>query len=177
MTNNELNIENIKMGNGTVGQMIRGLRDYQHLTMSQLAFQSKVSQSYISQLENDARLPSENVIKKLAHALAWARSFDPTGFEPDKDGNTQNLSDFDAENLEMDLINGFKLAKSHAEARQMQKDYLVKLQESGDKLTEEQREITLSQADLNLLKKSERLSESGKEALDNFLDYLLSKEK
>lgn len=51
------------------GSLLRTIRIEQEFTSSELAEKSSISQSYISQLENNVRLPSDSVIEKLAYAL------------------------------------------------------------------------------------------------------------
>jgi len=51
------------------GKSIKKLRSDNSITMEQLAKSSGVSQSYISQLENDTRVPSKDTVHKLAHAF------------------------------------------------------------------------------------------------------------
>jgi len=51
------------------GKVLNIVRLTASITMKELSTYSSVSQSYISQLENDTRLPSEDVIHKIAHAI------------------------------------------------------------------------------------------------------------
>lgn len=62
------------------GKVLNIVRLTASITMKELSTYSSVSQSYISQLENDTRLPSEDVIHKLAHAITHmpANSTDQT---------------------------------------------------------------------------------------------------
>lgn len=52
------------------GEALKRMRFSTEMTMDSLATISGVSQSYISQIENGVRLPSDKVIKKIALAFA-----------------------------------------------------------------------------------------------------------
>lgn len=52
------------------GEALKKLRFETEMTMDSLSESSGVSQSYISQLENGVRLPSDKVIDKIASAFA-----------------------------------------------------------------------------------------------------------
>jgi transcriptional regulator with XRE-family HTH domain len=51
------------------GQLLKKIRLNNSITMKDLSKSSGVSQSYISQLESGVRLPSKDVVHKLAHSL------------------------------------------------------------------------------------------------------------
>ncbi len=51
------------------GSLLREIRQTAGMTTPVLAEKSGISQSYISQLENNVRLPSDKIIKKIAYAL------------------------------------------------------------------------------------------------------------
>lgn len=51
------------------GSLLREIRQTADMTTPVLAEKSGISQSYISQLENNVRLPSDKIIKKLAYAF------------------------------------------------------------------------------------------------------------
>lgn len=51
------------------GKLLKEIRLSADMTTSELAEKSKISQSYISQLENNVRLPSDKIIIKLAYGL------------------------------------------------------------------------------------------------------------
>lgn len=53
----------------TFGTLLKEIRQASSMTSSSLAEKSSISQSYISQLENNVRLPSDKIIKKIAYAL------------------------------------------------------------------------------------------------------------
>ena len=53
----------------TFGEVLKKYRENNSLTTSELAKRSSVSQSYISQLENDLKIPSNTLIEKLAYGL------------------------------------------------------------------------------------------------------------
>lgn len=53
----------------SIGKAILYFRDRANLTMTQLSEKSGVSQSAISQYENDKKVPSEETLSKLASAL------------------------------------------------------------------------------------------------------------
>ncbi|HCT8931292.1 hypothetical protein IGL01_002336 [Enterococcus sp. DIV0340] len=57
------------MDDSNFGELLKEIRLTADLTSSELAQKSSISQSYISQLENNARLPSDKVIKKLAYGI------------------------------------------------------------------------------------------------------------
>ncbi|MGI8170391.1 helix-turn-helix domain-containing protein [Enterococcus lactis] len=51
------------------GSLLREIRQTAGMTTPVLAEKSGISQSYISQLENNVRLPSDKIIKRIAYAL------------------------------------------------------------------------------------------------------------
>lgn len=52
------------------GEALRKIRYNEEMTTTELSKKANISQPYISQLENDVRLPSEKIIRKLSIALA-----------------------------------------------------------------------------------------------------------
>lgn len=101
-----LNIESPNWGRGLkFGEALRSIRQNLGLTMEELSKSSGVSQSYISQLENDTRLPSEATVRKLAYSLSHIPAgevdeHDPAAMEA-IDGNTED----EAEMFESQVFN------------------------------------------------------------------------
>jgi transcriptional regulator with XRE-family HTH domain len=52
-----------------IGSRIRELREKQHITSEQLAYENDLSKGYLSQIENGKKRASLDVLEKLADAL------------------------------------------------------------------------------------------------------------
>lgn len=151
------------------GKALRELRRNEEMTMTQLATYSNISQSYISQLENGVRLPSDKLIEQISTALAKgvrvlsmtlpdaADFFNSINDSDDyliKGENGEytvyewrhNYSDFEIESRKEDFIELFKKIKNNDESKQLQKELLKKVDPSqGQSMT------NLSSDELELL--------------------------
>ncbi len=58
----------------SLGQEIRKARQEADLTQEQLAFAAKVDRTYISQLENDHKSPTVDILFRLCDAMGIAAS-------------------------------------------------------------------------------------------------------
>ena len=56
-------------GGPTLGQRLRSAREARGLSQTSLATAAKISQGYLSQLEQDEREPTLSIASRLAHAL------------------------------------------------------------------------------------------------------------
>lgn len=57
------------MANKTLGEVVRGGRTNLDIALRELARRLDVTPSYVSDIENDRRTPSEDVLKRLATVL------------------------------------------------------------------------------------------------------------
>ena len=83
-------------------EVLKKYRLKQHLTASELAERSSVSQSYISQIENNLKMPSESTLEKLAYGLVNYDYQDISkNFKKFKDSNHEEQYIFFLEKLKM----------------------------------------------------------------------------
>ncbi|EMF0057847.1 MAG: helix-turn-helix transcriptional regulator [Enterococcus hirae] len=170
--NYEVNYDSEEWLNLSFGKALRELRRFEAMTMNELAEKSKVSQSYISQLENDVRLPSEKVISDLSAALARGASH-----ENDDPFPTQNTplfidsytSEFEIETRQQDFFDLLKKIKLVNESKIKREEYLTSIE--ADK-----KNVSLSSDDLELLKQINHLSNNERKFVLDFISFLNSKE-
>ncbi|MDQ8644378.1 helix-turn-helix domain-containing protein [Enterococcus sp. FR169] len=97
-----------KLMNSSFGEALKNLRYNENMTMVDLAEQSKISQPYISQIENNVRVPSDKIIKSLANALAYSKND-----TYDEYGNYSNsINNFSPLDIEKRFDEYFSLLKS-----------------------------------------------------------------
>ncbi|MFI3684247.1 helix-turn-helix transcriptional regulator [Vagococcus fluvialis] len=66
----QFNFDKDKLMNLSFGEALKEIRYAEEMTTTDLSRKSNISQPYISQLENNVRVPSDKIIGKLALALA-----------------------------------------------------------------------------------------------------------
>jgi len=151
------------------GQALRELRRFETMTMSELAKKSNVSQSYISQLENNVRLPSEKVIEDLSLALAKGKAIkndDPFPQEDDKPFYDTYTDEFQVETRQQDIADLLRKVKIANESKAKRDEYLTVIS-NGDG-----ENVTLSSYEINFLDKINKLDEKGKKFVLDFIDFL-----
>lgn len=59
----------VEESGGSLGSVIRGMREQRELTLQQVADRTRLSVSYLSQIERDLMHPSVSTLKRIAQAL------------------------------------------------------------------------------------------------------------
>lgn len=171
----EINYESTEWLDFSFGKALREIRRHEKMTMSDLAKKSKVSQSYISQLENDIRLPSDKVIQDLSYALARGKTTTVT--DPFADDTATELisydeytDDFQVEQRQQDIYSLLRDIKLSNESKVKKEEYLNAVSTSKGE------DISISQADLQFLKSINSLNERQRKFVMDFIDFLLARE-
>ena len=158
--------------NYSFGENLREIRRYERMTMKELSIKSNISQSYISQLENDVRLPSDKVILELSKALA--KGCDIELFPDDPFGSTPMVDKYEdaftVESRQQDFERLLRRIKNNDESKNMQKEYLEKVSISND--TEK---VEVSKDDLNILKLLNSIDSKQKEFVLDLIKFIKEK--
>ena len=164
--NGIINFESEEWLDEPFGDALRQLRRNEEMTMTQLSKKSGISQSYISQLENNVRLPSTKVITSISSALARGVTTGPLG----EDDFDRYINDFEVESRAQDFESLFTKIKLANESKNLKNEYYQQLNESGELET-----VTLSEQEIQLLKKSSTLNSNQYTFLLEFIDFLNTK--
>lgn len=150
------------------GKAFRELRRFEEMSMNEVSEKSGVSQSYISQVENDVRMPSDKIIKQLAHALALGKTvqnihWDFTDSE-DSFFTDSYTSEFEVEKREQDFFELLEKIKTENENRNLKKHYLNS--------TKEGEAVNLSSEDIEFLNVFNKLDSQKKQQAIDYLTFL-----
>lgn len=146
------------------GEALRNLRKSERMTTSELAEMAEVSQSYISQLENNVRIPSDTIIEQLSQALAAGTRY--------RDAEDALVSAYDTFHIEENYFKIYKRlteVKKENETSKIKSDYLETIQNTDENATG----ISLSQDELTLIKNYQKLSLTEKKQLLDFSNFLI----
>lgn len=151
------------------GAALRKIRYSEQMTMQELSKKSRVSQSYISQLEHEVRLPSEKVINDLAKALAKGKDVQIDPFDPSSLVDTY-YEPFMLEAREQQITDLLTRIKSANEKKQLQKTYWDNLSNNSN-----QTKVALKKEEIDLLKIFNKLDENSKRFVVKFIHFILNK--
>ena len=154
--------------NYSFGENLREIRRHERMTMKELSRKSNISQSYISQLENDIRLPSDKVIYSLSLALAKGRDIE-SDFSPAIISDAYE-DPFTVESRQQDFEQLLKRIKNNDESKNIQKEYLEKVSISNT--TEN---IEVSQEDLTILNLLNSIDPKHKDFILDFIKFIKEK--
>ena len=109
------------------GDVLKKYRKDQNLTALELAERANISQSYISQIENNLKIPSEVILEKLAYGLV---NYNNEIFT----NNVKTFSDQNHEEQYLFFLEKLKLGKNLTRIKDMplilrRDDYLVESEE------------------------------------------------
>lgn len=146
------------------GSLLKALRKSEHLTSSELAQRSGISQSYISQLENNVRLPSDKIIDKLVYALMGYQLSDLTD------------AAIEIEYYPLDSDEDKKLYRELVQNLKEVRDYM-KIKDIPSLLSQDDLSSSLSLDERELLRNFSLLTNEGKDRLLSYLNFLLNDSK
>ncbi|WP_321383366.1 helix-turn-helix domain-containing protein [uncultured Enterococcus sp.] len=146
------------------GSLLKAIRLEKDLTTSELSQKSSISQSYISQLENNVRLPSDKIIEKLAYGLIGKDFSELT--EAAKQMEHFPLSSEEERRLFRETVQYLKEAR----------DYM-KIKDIPSILSQDDLSSPLTLDERELLRNFSLLTNEGKDRLLSYLNFLLNDSK
>lgn len=147
------NNEDSKYKYENFGDLLKRVRLSREMTSSELSDKAGISQSYISQLENNVRLPSDNIIKKISYGLI-EKNNPKADFELFNFGNDEEKQGYD------NLVSHFIEARNYMRI----KDIPTMIEpDSTDGL------LQISEREKRFL---ELFNEMPKKEQENLLDYM-----
>ena len=158
--------DEIKLDN--FGEVLKTIRLSEVFTSTDLATVAKVSQSYISQLENNVRLPSDKIIYQLSSAIAKGlykvKSFQG---EPDKLSSAY-VDDIDIE-IRKEYYNNLLKKSKNERNNKLNSDLVHQAVVNSDK----KELLILSEEEKKIIERLRSLSSSNKKELIKYLNYLV----
>ncbi|EGC69764.1 DNA-binding helix-turn-helix protein [Enterococcus casseliflavus ATCC 12755] len=143
------------------GTLLKTVRTSADMTSSELAEKSQISQSYISQLENNIRLPSDKVIKKLAYGLVERNNTNANVLE-------MRFSSDRKKEVFNDLVNQFIQVRNYMRIKDV--PGLVETDIGNDT-------IMIGPAAKDFLKLFEKIPAKERDNLFSYMNFLIKKEQ
>lgn len=145
----------------TFGKLLKEIRQASAMTSSSLAEKAKISQSYISQLENNIRLPSDKIISKIAYALIERRNShaDVTNL---KFSSKENMKKFNG------LVNELISARDYMRIRDIPTLIGTDIEDNP---------IRIDQTEKDFLGLFAKIDPADRDTLKTYMEFLINKKK